>query len=403
MKFKDSKDVVPVPILSIEFLARLGFHWMLSALLSAYAAFWIVYRIVTPPSTPRPFGFMIFFFFLNSVQAVLWGSALWARVLMWMRRRQPESMHRCRLPGSCSKASWQVEAPVVTWERLRATEKTKICWCGRVWKRQQHRFTYLGYWWHLDKEATDEHWRARRDPGSARAVNCACSACAVPIPRIAATNASTTAASAGSGTAPAAYGSSSLGAVAIGGGGGVPNPVSNIRPFSPDPRVVVSPMLGWRQWLVSLGQGFPLYLPAWQGRAECVQDVYITIHSVHDSADIPAWNCSCGYYAHTIVDHQLFPGHPSTFGERVKNYDGVEHVWILGLVIGWGKVIRHADGWRSEYAKPLCFIIVPETTDIRRAYNEDVRSVAADNEVSVMTLQQAKAYMSEWDQKQESD
>lgn len=29
---------------------------------------------------------------------------------------------------------------------------------------------------------------------------------------------------------------------------------------------------------------------------------------------------------------------------------------VLGVVVGWGTVIEHSDGWRAEYAQPLCLI-----------------------------------------------
>ncbi len=40
--------------------------------------------------------------------------------------------------------------------------------------------------------------------------------------------------------------------------------------------------------------------------------------------------------------------------------------YILGAVIGWGKMLRHGDaGWRAQYAKPIAFVRLDDRVETK--------------------------------------
>lgn len=75
--------------------------------------------------------------------------------------------------------------------------------------------------------------------------------------------------------------------------------------------------------------------------AKCVDIFYCP--SDLPSHDAPHPECSCGLYAYASQD---------LMEER---YVGAVHnAYVCGAVIAWGKVCEHEDGWKAQFARPLC-------------------------------------------------
>lgn len=104
-------------------------------------------------------------------------------------------------------------------------------------------------------------------------------------------------------------------------------------------------LTAWRLWVLRRSTLLTLVeKEAWLGRkpfhAVCIQMVHKT------TTPFPVWRCSCGIHASTpdSLKLQIDQPHPAWQGETL----------VLGTVALWGNVIRHRQGYRAQYAYPLC-------------------------------------------------
>lgn len=101
-----------------------------------------------------------------------------------------------------------------------------------------------------------------------------------------------------------------------------------------DPLALAEPAIGFRRWrvegetLVALGGE---RWPAGDVRAVC------RTGSAHPA---PEDGCGCGLYAWHEVPDDVEP----------NNY-------VLGAVVGWGRLLVHEDGFRAEYARPIALAL----------------------------------------------
>ena len=100
--------------------------------------------------------------------------------------------------------------------------------------------------------------------------------------------------------------------------------------------------LGWRFWDV-----------AWTdhgGVALCSPVQHDTWHpGAHAArcascAEASRLHCTCGLYAYAKAEDAL------------PNWPGASSL-VLGIVRGWGRVVLHEWGWRSQYAQPLLLVL----------------------------------------------
>lgn len=103
---------------------------------------------------------------------------------------------------------------------------------------------------------------------------------------------------------------------------------------------------GWRAWqIVERRDGLTLlswaHATAWPARSAL--EARCNRHGGR-----PARHHSCGLYAFSLRDDALAyaqPREPRLFSERSLGI-------AVGVVSGWGRVIRHTRGWRSQFAYP---------------------------------------------------
>jgi hypothetical protein len=147
----------------------------------------------------------------------------------------------------------------------------------------------------------------------------------------------------------------------------------------------ITPLLGYRTWLVDDERGQPTlvspydrswWVPGQATVAACpeqyVHDFAIDpVWSVSDAGSRgqlwqrirptaatptrhrpPEWACSCGIYAAEGLDPAV------AVAERHRG-----RRWVVGLAAGWGRVLLHEQGWRSQYAAPAallrCWVLSP--------------------------------------------
>lgn len=127
--------------------------------------------------------------------------------------------------------------------------------------------------------------------------------------------------------------------------------------------LVVGPPQGYRCWRVDSDGGEPVlrslyHATAWPVhdplRAACAtvrQRLAAWVRHVLARSRVrhvaPTWGCQCGTYACTQFDRAaaietaLQPGQ------------------VVGVVALWGHMIRHAQGYRAEYARPVKLFVSP--------------------------------------------
>jgi hypothetical protein len=74
----------------------------------------------------------------------------------------------------------------------------------------------------------------------------------------------------------------------------------------------------------------------------------------------PEWGCECGVYALARLD-----GDP---GPRLSPAYESGGIRVKGVVLLWGRVIQHTQGYRAEYARPLKLLAASPL-----AHDHDVR------------------------------
>ena len=148
----------------------------------------------------------------------------------------------------------------------------------------------------------------------------------------------------------------------------------------------ITPLLGYRTWLVDNQRGLPTlvspydrsfcWAPGQAAVAACPEQyIYdFSIDPLRSGPDAgsrrqlwqrlrlttatptrhrpPEWACSCGIYAAGDLDRAVEVAWRSRGGR-----------WVFGLVAGWGRVLLHEHGWRSQYAAPAallqCWVLSP--------------------------------------------
>lgn len=123
---------------------------------------------------------------------------------------------------------------------------------------------------------------------------------------------------------------------------------------------VIGHVTGWREWtlmhsghLVSWGQGQSV----WTDEME----MFCTTREV---CKTPQEDHHCGLYAYheaKMVD-TILPGMPgfSTWGSFTQGTG----MTVAGIVQGWGEVIVHCDGFRSQYARIVGLVVPPKGADV---------------------------------------
>jgi hypothetical protein len=100
--------------------------------------------------------------------------------------------------------------------------------------------------------------------------------------------------------------------------------------------------LGWRFWEV-----------CWTDQGGAVLTSPVRNDAWHPGAHLarcascprsPQLGCGCGLYAY------------GSLGDALPNWP-TDCSRVLGLVRGWGKVVLHERGWRSELAQPLLLVL----------------------------------------------
>ncbi len=106
---------------------------------------------------------------------------------------------------------------------------------------------------------------------------------------------------------------------------------------------LVQPVVGFRAWRVVDGALLSPYIPCrWDGpvmHAECYpanRTLEFGRGWLAAPHKAPHRDCRCGIYAY----HR--PGAQAYYGE---------FEWVDGIVVAWGRIEAHRDGWRAEHAR----------------------------------------------------
>lgn len=112
------------------------------------------------------------------------------------------------------------------------------------------------------------------------------------------------------------------------------------------------PLRGWRLWHVIGGDDGPLLTSWWTHTAWPARRAVESRCAVHGPR--PALHHACGIHAFAGYDQALAyaehgPREGLLFSRRVDRVLAV----AIGRVSGWGRSVRHAAGWRAQYAYPF--------------------------------------------------
>jgi hypothetical protein len=117
------------------------------------------------------------------------------------------------------------------------------------------------------------------------------------------------------------------------------------------------PIIAYRVWGLSWLNGEPealrsiTYRIRWPKRkpmrAHCLFNIRSGKPSVHPSEDAPVIGHTCGIYAVKTVE-QTETWRPAAYNRAELE----KEIKIVGTVALWGRVLRHANGYRAEMAYP---------------------------------------------------
>jgi hypothetical protein len=142
-------------------------------------------------------------------------------------------------------------------------------------------------------------------------------------------------------------------------------------------------VIGFRQWAIRDGLLWPVGSygrDAWEPgpqRAYCARSTHINGHSVPDPC-IPVvspW-CECGFYAL----HSLSEAHWG--GDNIR-----------GIVLGWGRMAMHNQGWRAQFVELVALIYPQHAT---KGDKEVVDSLAKAYGVPTVEWERAESYAKEF-------
>ncbi len=137
------------------------------------------------------------------------------------------------------------------------------------------------------------------------------------------------------------------------------------RPAVPD---YIQPVVGWRTWVWDERHGLvsPLgwtrWMPGETQRASCSPTTWMRAQRILGRPHVPAHNppgstCECGIYACSTP--------PSSTDLFLKG-----HVFVVGLVSLWGRIVEHEHGWRGEFAYPRVLFSVREVAGVNGRASE---------------------------------
>jgi preprotein translocase subunit YajC len=117
----------------------------------------------------------------------------------------------------------------------------------------------------------------------------------------------------------------------------------------------ISPVVGYRVWqwdaagLKSLnGERWLAHQPlSAECRAAARGSISGLSKTVHNPAELPDFNCTCGIYAAKTTEHLRQCGY-RRFG-------------VYGEVSLWGTVVEHERGWRAQFAYPKALVLAADT------------------------------------------
>lgn len=189
----------------------------------------------------------------------------------------------------------------------------------------------------------------------------------------------------------------------------------------PEPRRVDGPIVGYRTWDLHYWC-YPMRLMGYRDTpwrramppAKCLPLRYGSYFSVAGYSmthvpptctAAPGWDCACGYNALTEVPGLSLWKPPLQTAAGGPSEEPVPAT-MVGIVAGWGKVILHEDGWRSEHARVLALvgldrtIVDPTLLDAAELYLNRAEIIAKKLDVPVLSPDQARAYVSEFTEAQ---
>jgi hypothetical protein len=81
---------------------------------------------------------------------------------------------------------------------------------------------------------------------------------------------------------------------------------------------------------------------------------------------IPDPACGCGFWAYWSESgcrDRMGPRHARAWGAGYGSFAPLQESYMMGRVMGWGRVLEGADGWRSEFAKVTAIIAFTSVAD----------------------------------------
>jgi len=140
------------------------------------------------------------------------------------------------------------------------------------------------------------------------------------------------------------------------------------------------PLRGWRAWQVVEGRDGPTLASWWLGTPwPARRELQAGCH-VHGSR--PAAHHVCGIHAFAARDDALAyvdsrRDGPMLFARTPARSLGI----AVGRVSGWGRVVRHTRGWRSQFAYPFDLYLLVGSPALARSladrYAVETMSAAA--------------------------
>ena len=124
---------------------------------------------------------------------------------------------------------------------------------------------------------------------------------------------------------------------------------------------VIGHVTGWREWTL-MHSG---HLVSWGVGQSVWTDEMEMFCTTREVCKTPQEDHGCGLYAYNdpaMVD-TLLPGMPgfSSWGTFGTTGTGMT---VAGIVQGWGEVIVHCDGFRSQYARIVALVVPPKGADV---------------------------------------
>lgn len=123
------------------------------------------------------------------------------------------------------------------------------------------------------------------------------------------------------------------------------------------PEPVAEALRGWRAWQVVDGRDGPRLISWLHGTAWPARRALEAACNRHGGR--PSLHHSCGIYAFDDYEQALAyvqqpPRGSQLFVRRPDRARGI----AVGVVSGWGRAVRHARGWRSQFAYPYDLYLV---------------------------------------------